>query len=201
MENNICYQYLGIIKPNKWVTSDVMDMKIRCKNDHDLVSAVYSKPHFTVFDIIQPAINEERLIKSFKRNIKNISPFQIDLYGFDYFSGSTCTLYLKLKDEEEFSEMARYIRKFSNPILKSVKDYRPHYNTKNAHLTIAKGISESEFMNIWRSWKNGKYQSSTKADHILLLRRPFTLVSLKYEIIGNYPFLGKGPLETQMSLF
>ena len=201
MENNICYQYLGIIKPNRWVTSDAMDMKIRCKNEYNWVSAVYSKPHFTVFDIIQPIINEERLVKSFERNIENIPPFQIDLYGFDYFSRSAYTLYVKLKDEKKFSEMARYIRKFSKPILKSVKDYPPYYNTKNAHLTIAKGISELEFMNAWKSWENAQYQSCTNADRILLLRKPFTFGDFKYEIIGEYPFLGKGPLETQMSLF
>lgn len=103
MGNNMYYQYLGIIKPNRWVTSDAMDMKIRCKNNHDWVSAIYSKPHFTIFDIIQPAINE-RLIKSFERNIENISPFQIDLYDFDYFSRSTYTLYVKLKDEKEFQK-------------------------------------------------------------------------------------------------
>ena len=201
MKNNIHYQYLGVIKPNKCVTSDTMDMKIRCKNDHDWVSAVYFKPHFTIFDIILPAMYEKRLTKSFERNIENISPFQIDLYGFDFFSKSTCALYVKLKDEKEFSEMARYIKKFSNPILKSVKDYSPHYNTKNAHLTIAKGISKPKFMNAWRSWENAEYQSSTYADRMLLLRRPFLSVNFKYEIIGDYPFLGKGPLDTQMSLF
>lgn len=97
--------------------------------------------------------------------------------------------------------MARYIRKFSNPILKPVKNYPPHYNTKNAHLTIAKGISEPEFMIAWESWKNAEYQSSTNADRIVLLRRPVSFVDFKYEIIGEYPFLGKGPLKTQLSMF
>ena len=201
MEINIFNQYLGIIEPDDFVKSDAMAMKIRCKNEYDWASAMYSKPHFTVFDIIQPAINEEKLIKSFERNIENISPFQIDLYGFDYFSGSKCTLYVKLKDEKEFSEMARYIKKFSSPILKSVKDHTPHYNTKNAHLTIAKGIPESEFMKAWRGWENAEYQSTTNAYRILLLRRPSTLVNFKYEIIGDYQFLGSGTLDTQMSLF
>jgi 2'-5' RNA ligase len=196
MENNI--QYLAIIKPNKWVTSDAIGMKIRCKNEYGWV---YSQPHFTVFDIIQPVHNEERLIRNFERNIENISPFQIDLCGFDYFSKSTYTLYIKLKDEKKFSEMAQHIRKFFNPILKSVKDYPPHYNTKNPHLTIAKGILESEFLQAWHSWENAEYQSSTTADRILLLRRPFTFGNLKYEIVGDYPLLGKGALDVQMSLF
>jgi 2'-5' RNA ligase len=174
-----------------------MDMKIRCKNDYGWS---YSKPHFTVFDIIQPVHNEERLIRNFERNIDNISQFQIDLCGFDYFSRSTCTLYIKLKDEKKFLEMVKYIRKFFKPIMKFVKDYPPKYNS-NPHLTIAKGILEPEFRQAWQSWENAEYQSSTTADRILLLRRPFTNGNLKYEIVGDYPLLGKGPLDVQIPLF
>lgn len=165
MENHI--QYLAIIEPNNRVKSEAMDMKIRCKKEYGWD---YSKPHFTVFDIIQPVYNEGRLIRNFERNIKNISPFQIDLCGFDYFSASTYTLYIKLKDENRFSEMAQYIRKLSKPIIKSVKDYPPHYNSKTPHLTIAKGILEPEFLQAWKSWENQEYQSSTTADRILLLK-------------------------------
>jgi len=196
MENNI--QYLAIIKPNGQVTSEAMEMKIRCKNEYGWD---YSKPHFTVFDIIQPVYNEERLIRNFERNIENISPFQIDLCGFCYFFNSTYTLYIKLKDKKKFSEMAQYIRNFFNPIMKSVKDYPPHYNSKNPHLTIAKGILEREFMQAWQSWENAEYQSSTTADRILLLKRPFKHRNLKYDILGDYPLLGKGPLDVQTALF
>ncbi|RVU01385.1 hypothetical protein EOD41_05320 [Mucilaginibacter limnophilus] len=196
MENNI--QYLAIIKPDRWVMSDTMRMKIRCKREYGWDS---SPPHFTVLDIIQPASNEERLIKCFERNVSNISTFQINVCGFDYFSRSTYTLYVKLKEEKEFSEMAKYIKKFLKPILKSVKYYPPHYNTKNAHLTIAKGIPEFEFLKAWSRWENVEYESSTIANSILLLRRPFASVNFRYDVIGEYPFLQTGPLDTQMSLF
>lgn len=199
MENNGLYEYLGIIAPNRLVTSDIMDMKTRCKDAFGWNSAVWSKPHFTVCHVIQPALNEERLTKCFERNTITISPFNIDLYGFDYFPRPNYTLYVKLKDEKEFHKMVQYIRKFSNPILKCVKDYPPHY-TKNAHLTIAKGILENEFIKAWPSWENTTYQSSTNADRLLLLRRPLSYHN-KYEIIGNYPFLGKGALDPQMKLF
>ncbi|MHA4894307.1 2'-5' RNA ligase family protein [Pedobacter sp. PWIIR3] len=198
MENNNFNQYLAIIKPNKCVSSDAMRMKIRCKTEYDWDSSL---PHFTVLDIIQPVHNEERLVKCFEREIANIPPFQIDLCGFDYFSTQTYTLYVKLKDEKEFSEMVRHIRKVCKPILKSMKDYPPHYNIKNAHLTIAKGIPELEFSKAWPSWKNVDYQSSTTANRILLLKRPFTYANLKYEILGEYPLLGKGLLDTQTKLF
>jgi 2'-5' RNA ligase len=112
------------------------------------------------------------------------------------------TLYIKLKDEKEFSAMANYIRKFLKSILlKSIKDYPPHYNTKGAHLTIAKGILKSEFLKAWPSWENVEYESSTTATSILLLKRPFTYANLKYERVGEYPFLGKGLLDTQIPLF
>jgi 2'-5' RNA ligase len=196
MENNI--QYLAIIKPNRRVTSDAMDMKIHCKNEYGWD---YSEPHFTVFDIIQPVNNEKRLIRNFERNIENVLPFKMDLCGFDYFSKSTYTLYIKVKEEKNFSEMAQYIRKFFKPIMKPVKNYPPHYNSKNPHLTIAKGISEPEFLQAWQSWENAEYQSSTTADRILLLRRPLTSGTMKYEIVGDCPLLGKGPLDVQIPLF
>jgi 2'-5' RNA ligase len=174
MENNI--QYLAIIKPNGQVTSDAMDMKTHCKNEYGWP---YSKPHFTVGNIIQHVYYEKRLIKNFERNIENISPFQIDLCGFDYFSGSTYTLYIKLKDDKKFLEMAQYIKKCFDTVRKSVKEYPFHFNTKIPHLTIAKGILESEFLQAWQSWENAEYQSSTTADHILLLRRPLNYGNLK----------------------
>jgi 2'-5' RNA ligase len=195
MENNI--QYLAIIKPNKRVTSEAMDMKIRCKHEYGWD---YSKPHFTVFHIIQPVHHEERLIRNLARNLEKISPFQIDLCGFDFFSKPTYTLYIKLKNEKKFSETVQYIRKFSNPIVKSIKDHPPHYNTTSPHLTIAKGILKSEFLQAWHSWENAVYQSSTTADRILLLRRPFTYGNLRYEIVGDYPFLGKGRVDVQLPL-
>jgi len=198
MENHVHNEYLAIIEPDKPVRSDLIDMKVRCKNDYGWDS---STPHFTVFNFIQPTSNEKRLIKCFERIIVNISPFQINLCGFDYFSIPTYTLYVKLKDEKKFSEMVGYIRKFCKPILKSVKDYPPRYNTKDAHLTIAKGISELEFLKAWPNWKNVEYQSSTTANRIFLLRRPFTGANFKYEVIGEYPFLGQGPLDPQTTLF
>ena len=191
-------QFLALIEPNKLVTSDAMDMKNRCQKEYGWNS---SKPHLTVFDIIQPFHNEERLVKNFERNIENISPFQIDFCGFHYFSNPTYTLFIKLKDEKKFSEMAQYIRKFLNPVMKSVKYYPPHFNLKKPHLTIAKGISEPEFLRAWQSWEHAEYQSSTTAESILLLKRPFTYGNLKYEIVGDYPLLGKGPLDVQIALF
>jgi 2'-5' RNA ligase len=198
MENHMHNEYLAIIEPDEPVKSDVIDMKIRCKNDKGWDS---SDPHFTVFNLIQLTSNEKRLIKCLERNIVNISPFQIDLCGFNYFSIASYTLYVKLRDKKQFSEMARYIRKFCKPILKSVKGYPPRYNTKDAHLTIAKGISELEFLNAWPNWENLEYQSSTIASRILLLRRPFSYANFKYEIVGEYPFLAQGPLDPQTTLF
>jgi len=178
-----------------------MDMKNRFQNDYDFISDLQFKPHFTVFNIIQPAHNEESLVKTFGRTIERISPFQIELHGFDYFPGPTYTLYVKLRDEKEFSRMAKYVRRFLKPILRPVKGSPPHYNTENAHLTIAKGILEPEFPTVWDSWKTAEYQSSTNADRMMLLRRPLTTKNFKYKIIGNCPFLGKGSLDPQISLF
>ncbi|WP_316805953.1 2'-5' RNA ligase family protein [Pedobacter agri] len=198
MGDHIYNEYLGIISPNKSVKSDIESMKKRCKDDYGWTS---SAAHFTVFNLLQPTSNEKRFLLCFERNISNISPFEINLCGFDYFSGPTYTLYVKLKDENEFSKRVQYIRKFCKPILKSVKNYLPRYNTKNAHLTIVKGISMFDFLKAWPSWENLRYESSTTADRILLLKRPFTEANPNFEIIGEYPFLGQGPLKPQITLF
>ena len=96
--------------------------------------------------------------------------------------------------------MAQCIKGFSSSILKSVKGYPPRF-TKKAHLTIAKGIFDHEFMSAWPNWEDKKYECSTYADHMLLLRRPLNNVYNKYEIIGKYPFLAKEHLNVQLSLF
>lgn len=198
MENFALWEYLSIIEPNGLIKSDITALKIKCRNEYGWES---SPPHLTVFNLIQPLSNEQRLIKCLERNIVNVSPFQIDFCGFDYFSTPDYTLYLKLKDEKQFSEMASYISRFLKPVLRSVKDYPPRYTTKNAHLTIAKGISELEFSKVWPKWENLEYRSGTVAAQILLLRRPFVYVRPKYELVGKYPFLGKGPLVRQTILF
>ncbi len=193
------YEYLALVKPNEMVIAAVTDMKRRCEKKWGW-PAVHSIPHFTVFNTIQFQQNHERIIKCLERNIENIAPFQINLYGFDYFTALTNTLYVNLTDQTEFTEMANYVKKITKPVLKSVPGYPPHY-TKNAHLTIAKGILKPEFSKAWPEWKNADYQASTNADGILLLRRPFTRDRLKYEVVGSYPFLGKGIVDTQTSLF
>lgn len=198
MENYGLCEYLAIIEPNHLVKSDIVAMKIRCRNEYGWKS---SPPHLTVFNLIQPMLSEKRLVKCFERNIGNISPFQIDFCGFNYFSIPDYTLYLKLKDETQFSEMTSYISRFLKPVLKSVKGYPPKYNTKNAHLTIAKGISELEFLKVWPKWENLEYTSSTIVNQILLLRRPFTYIRARYELIGRYPFIGNGLLKRQTRLF
>ncbi len=195
-----CYEYLGVIKPNEIITSVVKAMKTKCKEHYGWNSAIYSTPHFTVVNFIQPKHNHDRLISCFERNMENVSPFQINLCGFDYFTAQTNTLYVKLRDQEKFAEMANYVKKITKPILKSVPGYPPHY-TKNAHLTIAKGIFKPEFSKAWTDWENVDYQATTNADGILLLRRPFTAGHVKYEEIGRYSFLGKGILDPQTSLF
>jgi 2'-5' RNA ligase len=194
------YEYLAVIKPDEIVTSVVMAMKTKCKERYGWNSAIYSKPHFTVINFIQPKHNHERLISCFERNMENISPFQINLCGFDYFTALTNTLYIKLPNQQEFAEMVNYVKKITKPILKSVPGYPPHY-TKNAHLTIAKGILKPEFINAWPDWENVDYHATTNADGILLLRRPFAAEHLKYEEVDYYSFLGKGIIDAQTSLF
>ncbi|MFA4868988.1 MAG: hypothetical protein WC623_12350 [Pedobacter sp.] len=56
MKNHMHDEYLAIIEPDKPVKSDVIDIKIRCKNDYGWDS---STPHFTVFNLIQPRSNEK----------------------------------------------------------------------------------------------------------------------------------------------
>ncbi|WP_207429583.1 2'-5' RNA ligase family protein [Pedobacter sp. SYSU D00535] len=200
MKNNDYYEYLAIIQPNRKVRDDVMDMKIRCKRQYWWDAAVSSKPHFTVFNIIQPAFNESRLTACLQRNVSNISPFQIELSGFDCFHKTTCTLYVRLKDENPFSEMTRYIQKSCSPVLKHVKG-NPHRFIKTGHLTVAKGIPKAEFKGPWESWKDLEYQSTTNADRLLLLRRSFRITKERFEIMSDLPFLRKGILDVQTSLF
>ena len=175
-------------------------MKFRCKDEFGLLSSIYSKAHLTIFNSIQSTLNEERLIKCLERNIEKINPFKINLNGFDYFSNSSSVLYMKLENEKEFFNMSQNIREFTRPVLKSINGYPPRFTYKG-HITIAKDIPNAIFPKVWESLKNLEYQSSTTASGILLLRRPFTYLSSSYEVVGNYFFLGKGPSETQMSLF
>ena len=200
MKNDNLNEYLAVISPDERVSSDVMEMKLRCKEKFGSTSAIYSRAHLTIFNIIQPALNEERLIKCLERNIEKINPFKINLNGIDNFSNNSAVLYVKLEDEKEFYDLSQNIREFTRSVLKSIKGYPPRFTYKG-HITIAKDIPNAIFPKVWESLKNLEYQSSTTASGIVLLKRPFTYLSSSYEVVGNYSFLGKGHFDPQMSLF
>jgi hypothetical protein len=110
MKGNIFYHYLAIIPPNPSVISDAMDMKKKCRTDYGWHSAVYSLPHFTVCSFIQLARNEEKLTECLKRIATDISPFSMHLSDFYYFYALTCTLYLQLKNEKQFSDLVKHVK-------------------------------------------------------------------------------------------
>lgn len=193
------YEYLGIIPPCADVFADVEEMKWQCKLNEGWEQAVMSKPHFTLFKFVQPLFNEAHFAGCLRRLAANTTSFNLSLSNFDYFDSTTCTLYIKSRNEQPFADFSKQIRLAFKSLLRSLEQYRPIYTSK-AHLTIAKGVAPQDFVTAWPRWKNKKYQAACPAEQVRLLRR--ALHSNKpYEIVGDFPFLGEGDLGFQMKLF
>ncbi len=200
MKNSTLYEYLAIITPSTSVFWDTMNMKHQCKLEYGWNTSVKSLPHITLSKFVQPQYIEEEIVNRYAKLAASISPFDIHLSGFNYFSGATYTMYVNIQNGNQVSEIAKRVREFSKPILKQIKEHKPHY-TNNPHLTIAKGIPETDFNKAWPTWQIKNYNAFSNAAGIQLLKRERKYFLNKYEEAGFFLFKGLGSLDRQLKLF
>jgi 2'-5' RNA ligase len=191
------YEYLAIFSPPDWIYSDVMIMKYQCKVDYNWDWVIKSKPHITLSNFIQPFSFDKIIINRYRRLAASASPFKIYLSGFGHFS--THTIFIKLMDNEKLWEMSENVKSFTKAVFKKIPNFPPH-NMSEPHLTIAKGISETEFCKIWPTWEKRKYYAEFEVNRIQLLRRPFSAIKQNYEVV-NFPLTGLGILNPQLKMF
>lgn|SRR5690606_15402244 len=207
MEDINLYQYLAVIPPSRMVNSDVTNMKDWFMTTKGWNAPNHSKPHFTVCRFIQPLSNEARISKKLRELSETVKPFVISLSDFGSFQNKTSTIYLRVENEEQFSRIPQYLQIHLRPMLTLVKGYSPNFIRKG-HLTIARQIPENEFNRVWPYWKNMRYHAESDANRIVFLRKRLSTTRgtarpdvNRYEVVGDYPFLGKGISDAQLKLF
>ena len=205
MENVNLYQYLAVIPPSRTVGSDVMNMKNWCMTANGWDAPKRSKPHFTVCQFVQPLYNEEKIARKLQRLSETVNPFTIFLTDFGSFQNKTNTIYLRVENEKQFSDVSLYLKEHLQPLLTSLRDYTPRF-IKKGHLTIARHIPEREFNKVWPYWESMNYQAESHANRILFLRKKLASRAdlrphVRYDEVGDYPFLGKGIPDAQLKLF
>ncbi len=200
MKDSTFYEYLAIITPSTSVFWDTLDMKYQCKLEYGWNTSVKSLPHITLSNFVQPQYIEEKIVNRYNKLAASISPFDIHLSGFGHFIGTTYTIYVNIQNGNQISEIAKHAKELSKPILKRIKEYKPYY-TNNPHLTIAKGIPETDFNKAWPAWQIKNYNAFSNAAGIQLLKREKKHFLNKYEDAGFFPFNGLGPLDEQLKLF
>ena len=192
------YEYLVTITPSASICLDIMKMKHQCMVDYNWHWAIKSHPHITLSNFIQPLSYENRIINRYKSLASSATPFTIYLSGFGCFPAHT--IYVDLAYNEQIFEIAKNIKLFTPTIFKKIRDYRPHV-VSEPHVTIAKGILEAEFYKAWPTWEKKEYRAQFMADRVQVLRRPFSEIQQKYEVIGDFPFAGLGFVNPQLKCF
>ncbi|WP_118193966.1 2'-5' RNA ligase family protein [Albibacterium indicum] len=129
------------------------------------------------------------------------------LSDFGSFQNETSTIYLHVENEEQFSRIPQYLQMHLRPALTPVKGYSLNF-IKKGHLTIARRIPENEFNGVWPYRENMRYHADSDANRIVFLRKRLSATRSttrphvnQYEVVGDYPFLGKGISDAQLKLF
>lgn len=199
MKSQTPYVYLAVITPSPSVFREITTFKTEFKDIYGLQTATSSMPHTTLSIQVLPVEMEEKIVNTYRRIATGIAPFDIQLSDFEYFKGNTYTIYVNILSTENIIKIVKYLKQFSKPFLSKHKDFPPFY-TNHPHLTIAKGIPESMFNQVWPTWRTKNYKATFRTEGMLLLKKPLTYLSHKYENVGFFPFKGETLLENQLTL-
>ncbi len=200
MLNSTIYEYLAIIAPEDPVKSDIEAMKQSCKTDYGWKTEAGTKPHLTLFSYLGNAESENILIKNLAQITTQTPIIAVKLSGFDCFAGNQYTIYVKVEEDLNLSRLLKALKKILGRPLKA-GNKADVYTSTRAHLSIAKGISRSDFEKAWPNWKDRIYKGAFTADRLLLLRRTPGSMYRSFDKVAELYFQGNQIESTQTRLF
>ena len=187
-------EYLLLLPLPKEVQQHVMYFKNVFKDTYDFPNALITYPHLTLLKFMQFENYEGAIINKLIQLACYVSPFQVILNGFRFFER---VFYIDVATGSAILDIVYNQRSSLLPLLRAGKN-RYHF-TRNAHVTIARGLLQLQCLEISRSWKIPSYQAAFIASQMLLLKR--TTAYSPYKPVNTIRFIGNKSYPKQGDLF
>lgn len=185
------FEYLLLLPVDDAVSDKVQQIKRVFWAEFGCKQAL-NKPHLSLIDFVQYESSEFRIANCFEKFAKSVSPTLIDLNGFGEFP--THTIYINVESAAPIRTIVQEMRHQFNSLLKQRIGLGPSY-VDRPHLTIARGMDETQFHSAWKNWNNVRFEDAYVANEMLLIKREVDKKTLapitKYRPVKHFPFLGK----------
>lgn len=175
-------EYLLVLQLSAEVSEEIKVYKDAFKRTYDFPNAIVTRPHLTLMKFFQYESYEELIIKKIQQLSETVQPFDVQLKDFGTFHH---TIYVEVKTVRPILEL---VHKRKNELKPFLNEPKYVFITKKPHITIVRGLMESQCRTAWQHWCFKRYQRTFKAVHMTLLRRQSDHVS--YEKISTFHFKG-----------
>ena len=199
LANHPLFAYLLVILPDDWVAAETMKFKHYFKDVYGCSKALSMKPHFTLSKFVQSDKMEQAIVDHLEKFTRSIKPFDLLLSGFGHFPPHT--VYINILNPSPVVDMVENIKSAFKHILTGTEQYKPIFVTK-PHLTIARGMKDSQHERAWQEWENKKFEASFKVEEVVLLKKAIQHDVQdwgKYHAVKTFPFSGSTRQEEQLS--
>lgn len=199
---NPFHEYLLLLSPDEKIKHETMEIKKVFNKEYGINNATISRPHITLVNFCQFESMEKSIFETLKAISKHVQPTVIELSGFGQFKEST--IFIDVIENSSILNCITLIKSHVRKKLNLSRRFKPQFSN-HLHLTIARKISASQFINAWKVCKDKEYNNSFIADEMLLLKREIdmqTLLPLSYyQPVSTFLFKGKKELNQQLHLF
>jgi 2'-5' RNA ligase len=161
------YEFLIVINLPDGINEYVEGLKDEFNEKFGFFPSRGSQPHITISKFPLLDKQPDAIISFLKRSFQGVSPFKIDLNGFDSFPSSK-VIYLNVEDSPELDKLKapfNYIR----------EDFKPkkyfHVLKNKPHITIARGLQPDIFDEAIGGYTSRQYENSFIVDKLKMLRR------------------------------
>ncbi len=164
-------QYLLVINPSREVSSDVRKMKEEVKQALDRPFRSYnSKPHITLWLIKMSDAYEHKLLEVLENECRSIAPFKINLNGFGSFTLGPNVIFVQPNSTEKIISVPQRLFKELRKVVSIPNTSKP-FLTNHPHMTVASGLSSTEFNSLWSTFQGRSYSGSFMAKSVVLLEK------------------------------
>jgi len=188
-------EYLLVLSPQQDLYDKVIAVKEAFSHCCQAGNAHWGKPHITLVNFLQYAVNEGRLVKKLKTTGMSQHPFEVALNGFGSFPSHT--VYINVATKEPIHRLVEAMRP-DHELMALNKGNPPHF-VNVPHMTVARKLLPWQYEKGWLRYSQMQFAGEFVADRMLLLRRQaggktgYQLVE-KIELLGQPADVEQGKL-------
>jgi len=194
------YEYLLVFSCDPVTEAAIGSVKQYFQKAYGCEQAANLRPHMTLFNCIIHEYKLDRVIQGFEKVARHMTPFRIELDGFNKYESGTFYVDLEESSSQRVSELAKMLKNDTVDHLSKWSSGEFRF-CSDPHITIARRMTPMQVDSAAREWMYKKFHSSFRVTEMILLKRSL-LSGSKCQEIARMPLLGL-PDQTfvQTSLF